>query len=85
AAEWVGKVPPDVLGTMINEIGLIYNAYVVVDITGGLGSSTIIKLQDLGYPNLHFSDSAKASDILKQKFNHKADEDKIPGFIIGGN
>lgn len=85
AAEWVGKVPPDVLGTMIDEIGRKYNAYAVIDITGGLGGTTVTKLLELKYPHLHYSDSAKSTDILKKTMQIKSDADKIPGFIIGGN
>ena len=85
AAEWVGKISPDILGEMINDIGLVYDAYVIVDITGGYGTSTIIKLQELEYPHIHYSDSSKVTDALKMKFNSNFNDNKIPGFIIGGN
>ena len=85
AAEWVGKVPPDVLGQMIDEIGRTYNAYAVVDITGGLGSSTIIELKRLNYPLIHLSEKANATDILTQKMSTVSTEDKIPGFLFGKN
>ena len=70
---------------MINDIGLVYDAYVIVDITGGYGTSTIIKLQELEYPHIHYSDSSKVTDALKMKFNSNFNDNKIPGFIIGGN
>lgn len=86
AAEWEGKAPPDVVGEMINEIGRKYQAYVVVDITGGLGSSTVIKLIDLEYPWLHYSEKGGAGNpILNRVKNHIKDGDKIPGFLISKN
>ncbi len=84
-AEYQGKVQPDVLGEIIYTWGTRYNnAYVVVDVTGGIGVSTIIKLIDLGYKNLHYSDikDQAAKDRLGafQKWDNK-----MPGFQIGIN
>lgn len=85
AAEWHGKVPPDKLGIMINEIGLKYQALAIVDITGGMGQATVIKLCDLKYPWIYYSDASR-NNVLKSQMNkYKKNNDQIPGFIIGTN
>jgi hypothetical protein len=38
--EYVAKVPPDVLAEIAYKWGTMYNAYCVIDITGGMGIST---------------------------------------------
>jgi hypothetical protein len=48
-AEYQGKVAPDILGEMCAHYGGSYDAHVVVDITGGWGAATVLKLIDLGY------------------------------------
>jgi len=85
AAEWHGKVPPDMLGVMINEIGLKYQALAIVDITGGMGQATVIKLCDLNYPYLFYSDSNKNNVLKSQMSKYKKSDTLIPGFIIGPN
>lgn len=50
-AEYHGKVSPDVLGEIAHYYGESYDAFIVVDITGGYGISTVLKLLELGYPN----------------------------------
>lgn len=47
--EYRGKVTPDVLGEISHYYGEAYDAFIVVDITGGYGVSTVLKLLDLGY------------------------------------
>lgn len=49
-AEYHGKITPDVLGEVCAYYGKRYDAYVVVDTTGGYGSATILKLLELEYP-----------------------------------
>ena len=49
-AEYHGKVSPDILGEIGHYYGEPYNAYVVVDVTGGYGISTVLKMLELGYP-----------------------------------
>ncbi len=69
--EYQGKIPPDLFAEVINTYGLKYNAYVVVD-NIGVGNTTISKLVELKYPNLHYDD---------QKVGNKG---KTPGFNING-
>ena len=51
--EYLGKIPPDLAADIIYKWGGIYNAYVVTDITGGMGVATSRKLQELGYKDLY--------------------------------
>lgn len=83
--EYQGKIPPDVLGELLNEWGLKYDALCVVDITGGMGQATIIKLLDLKYPNIYYS-SAKDNKVIKQQmWKYTKQNDLVPGFVIGNN
>ena len=48
-AEYHGKIAPDTLGEIATEYGNRYEAFVVVDITGGYGVSSVLKMIELGY------------------------------------
>ena len=52
--EYQGKVPPDLLAELIYEYGTLYNAYTIVDITGGMGVATVLKLLEMKYKLLHY-------------------------------
>jgi len=70
-AEYQGKIPPDVFAEIINDYGIKYGAYVVVD-NIGVGNTTCSKLEELKYPNLHYD-------------NIKGGEDKrVSGFNVNG-
>ncbi len=85
-AEYQGKLRPDMLGVVANEWGLKYNnALAVIDVTGGIGQTTAIKLLDLKYPNIHYSENAGTAVIKQQLVRYKTRANKIPGFIIGIN
>lgn len=73
--EYIGKIPPDVAAEVAFKWGTMYSAFVVIDITGGMGVSTSRKLQEMGYKNLYV-DGLNAAD--KWKYNPKINE-KIPG------
>ena len=73
--EYLGKVPPDVIAEIAFKWATMYSAFVVIDITGGMGVSTSRKLQELGYKNLYVEGLNTAN---KWKYNPKALE-KIPG------
>lgn len=68
-AEFQGKVPPDKFAEIVNQYGLLYNAYVVVD-NIGIGNTTVSKLLELKYPNLHYDEKSANS--------------KVAGFNISG-
>jgi hypothetical protein len=73
--EYVGKTPPDILAEIAYKWATMYSAYIVVDITGGMGVSTSRKLQELGYRDLYV-DGVELGN--KWKFDPKT-ADKIPG------
>lgn len=73
--EYVGKLPPDDLASISYKWGLYYNAFIVVDITGGMGVATSRKLQELGYKDM-FIDGINVKNIWE--YNSKLN-DKIPG------
>jgi hypothetical protein len=73
--EYIGKIPPDVLAEIAFKWGTMYGAFIVTDITGGMGVSTSRKLQELGYKNLYV-DGVNPAD--KWKWDPKT-QDKIPG------
>ena len=73
--EYIGKIPPDVLAEIAFKWATMYNAFIVTDITGGMGVSTSRKLQELGYKNLYI-DGVNPAD--KWKWDPKS-QDKIPG------
>jgi hypothetical protein len=70
--EYQGKVRPDKLGEIADYYGKMYNAFIVVDITGGYGFGTSNKLTDLGYPNLYYEGEHLGANI----------ENKTPGLTI---
>ena len=73
--EYIGKIPPDVAAEVAFKWATMYSAFIVIDITGGMGVSTSRKLQEMGYKNLYV-DGLNAAD--KWKYNPKMNE-KIPG------
>jgi hypothetical protein len=74
-AEYIGKIPPDDLAAIAYKWGVLYDAFIVIDITGGMGIATSRKLQELNYKNL-FVDGINTQNIWE--YNKKAME-KIPG------
>ena len=73
--EYLGKIPPDLAADLAFKWGNLYKAYIVIDITGGMGVATARKLQELGYRDLYV-EGANTAD--KWKYNPKLLE-KIPG------
>ena len=73
--EYIGKIPPDDLAEVAYRWGVLYDCFIVIDITGGMGVATSRKLQEMGYKNL-FIDGVNTKNIWE--YNPKAME-KIPG------
>ena len=73
--EYLGKIPPDLAADIAYKWATLYSAYIVIDITGGMGVATSRKLQELGYRDLYV-EGANTAD--KWKYNPKLAE-KIPG------
>ena len=74
--EYVGKVPPDITAEIAYKWGSMYNAYCVVDLTGGMGVATARKMQEMGYQGGMYVDNVDTSN--KWKYDPKMNE-KIPG------
>jgi hypothetical protein len=73
--EYVGKIPPDILAEIVFKWCTMYRAFVVVDLTGGMGVATARKLQELNYPSLYY-DNVDSSN--RWKYDPKMNE-RIPG------
>jgi hypothetical protein len=73
--EYIGKIPPDVAAEIAYKWAMMYSAFVVIDITGGMGVSTARKMQEMGYKDLYI-DGVEMGN--KWKYDQKA-LDKIPG------
>jgi len=96
-AEYVGKVTPQGLAEIIYYYGKMYNmAYCVIDVSGGYGVSTVEKLIEFGYKNLHYSEIQHKPTRDRMASYVKISEkevapgvfvkvDLIPGFMIGNN
>jgi hypothetical protein len=74
-AEYVGKIPPDIIADIAFKWANMYSCFVVIDITGGMGVSTARKMQELGYRDLYV-DGVDYQN--KWKYDPKQNE-KIPG------
>jgi len=74
--EYIGKIPPDDLASIAYKWGILYgNAFIVIDITGGMGVATSRKLQEMNYKNLYI-DGINTQNIWEYK---KSALEKIPG------
>jgi hypothetical protein len=73
--EYIGKIPPDDLASIAYKWGILYNSFIVIDITGGMGIATSRKLQEMNYKNLYI-DGINTQNIWD--YNKKIME-KIPG------
>jgi len=73
--EYIGKIPPDDLAAIAYKWGVLYDAFIVIDITGGMGIATSRKLQEMNYKHLYV-DGINTQNIWE--YNKKAME-KIPG------
>lgn len=83
--EFKGKCPPDKLGEIANKYGILYNALMVVDVTGGMGVATVLKLIELGYPNLYYDEpKGKILNSKKAQLEFHNKNNKTPGFHANG-
>lgn len=73
--EYVGKIPPDDLASVAYKWGVLYDSFIVVDITGGMGIATSRKLQEMNYKNL-FIDGINVQNVWEWD---KKKLEKIPG------
>jgi hypothetical protein len=79
--EYQGKIQPDLLAQIVEEYGEIYKAYTVVDVTGGMGVSTVLKLLEFDYKRLHYDNAnGKILSARQRELTHFNKDNKIPGF-----
>ena len=79
--EYQGKIQPDLLAQIVEEYGDLYKAYTVVDVTGGMGVSTVLKLLEFEYKHLHYDDSSgKILSARQRELTSYNKQNKIPGF-----
>lgn len=84
-AEYRGKLYPDDLATVVDKWGRYYNhAYTVIEITGGYGTTTVLQLLNLNYPNLHYS-PLRDTGAKTRLENYQKYDGNLPGFQIGIN
>ncbi len=79
--EYQGKIQPDLLAQIVEEYGHLYKAYTVVDVTGGMGVSTVLKLLEFEYKLLHYDTAGgKILSARQRELANYGKSDKIPGF-----
>lgn len=79
--EFRAKLQSDLLGYVVDKWARIYEALVVVDITGGIGVGTVNKCMEIGTPNLYYGETTnKPLDKKTNKIKFESDEGKYPGF-----
>lgn len=87
-AEYHGKITPDTLGEIANEYGNKYEAFVVIDVTGGYGGTSVLKMIELGYsPKKMYYDVVLGIDSVTNNKNlerHMRDG-KLPGLNFQKN
>jgi len=84
-AEYMGRIPPDKLSHILFEYGTLYNALIVVDITGGMGVATVLKLQDMKYPNLYYGEKGGQGLKKRKDMNKYSSDNEIAGFQVGSD
>lgn len=81
--EYQGKIPPDLLAQIVEEYGNRYKAYTVVDITGGMGVTTVLKLLEFDYKRLHYGDvNGKILSSKQRELSSHNKDTKTPGFQV---
>jgi hypothetical protein len=73
--ELVCMIPPDDLAAIAYKWGVLYDAFIVVDITGGMGVATSRKLQEMNYKNIYI-DGINVQNVWEY---NKIKLEKIPG------
>lgn len=79
-AEYKGKMPPDKFADFLFEIGKTYNNALMCPENNTFGYTTVVKLRDLKYPNLYYSNLRPSEFVI----NQTESSDEIPGFSTQG-
>lgn len=81
--EYQGKIQPDLLAQLVEEYGDLYKAYTVVDITGGMGVSTVLKLLEFDYRRLHYdTPNGKILSTKQRQMDAHKKDNKVPGLQV---
>jgi len=81
--EYQGKIQPDLLAQLVEEWGELYKAYTVVDITGGMGVSTVLKLLEFDYKRLHYdTPNGKILSTKQRQMDAYKKDNKVPGLQV---
>lgn len=82
--EYKAHIAPDLLAEIVYEYGMRYQAYTVVDITGGHGVPTVLKLLEFTYKLLHYDKigNERIFNIQHKKIKASAKDNRIPGFTM---
>jgi len=80
--EYQGKIQGDILGELANQYGRYYgNALAIVDCIGSSGDACVLKMQELGYPNLYYDDPNLKKVTSEEEGKYDEDKSsKMPGF-----
>jgi hypothetical protein len=85
-AEYQGKIRPDIFAEVVYHYWKIYSGIIVVDVTGGMGLTVILKLFELGLDKKYMYYDIPKAKMINDKFSHlKTSDDKMPGFQIQSN
>jgi hypothetical protein len=71
----MGKIPPDKFADLLSEYGRLYNDALICPEQNTFGYFTCVKLRDMGYPKLYYSNMS--GDVFEYK---SVDPDAVPGF-----
>jgi hypothetical protein len=82
--EYRSKILADLLAEVVNEWGLKYNAYVIVDRVG-VGQTTVLKLMEMKYPNLHWDNPEHKNLLDKRSIKAYSNDNRIAGFAVGND
>ena len=63
-AEFKGKIPPDEFAILLNEAGKRYNDAVICPESNTYGYAVLVKLKELKYPNIYFSNQKDKYAVL---------------------
>lgn len=81
--EYQGKIQPDLLAQLVEEYGELYKAYTVVDITGGMGVATVLKLLEFDYKRLHYdTPNGKILSTKQKQMEAFKKDNKVPGLQV---
>jgi len=82
--EYRGKIQPDLLAQVVEEYSILYKAYAVVDITGGMGVSTVLTLIGMNFSKklLHYDEPRSRILNNREDLMSHSKGTKVPGLNV---